>query len=81
MRSPRGLPLPFLLDGVLGTSGCYLNVSADATLVGFTSAAGQLNFSLVPTPPFAGQRLFVQHTVLENVTGGFAFSNGVCIQF
>lgn len=76
-----GLPLPLLLDSVLGTSNCFLNVSADLTIVGFTSAGGALSFSLTPTPPFAGQRLYVQHTVLEAVPGGFSFSNGAFLQF
>lgn len=75
------LPLPFLLDPVLGTSNCFLNVSADLTVVGFTSPSGTLDFTLVPTPSFAGQRLFLQHTVLEAVPGGFSFSNGVFVQF
>lgn len=75
------LPLPLLLDPVLGTSNCFLNVSADLTVVGFTSPGGTLDFSLLPTPPFAGQRIYLQHTVLEGVPGGFAFSNGVFVQF
>ena len=76
-----GLPLPFLLDPVLGTANCFLNVSADATFVVITDAAGTMTFTLTPTAAFTGQRLFAQHSVLENVPGGFSFTNGVFVQF
>lgn len=75
------IPLPLLLDPLLGTNNCFLNVSADFTAVVFTDAAGMLPVSFTPTPPFAGQRVYIQHAVLEGVPGGFSFSNGVFIQF
>lgn len=75
------LPLPLLLDPLLGTATCFLNVSPDFTSVNFADASGAMAVSFTPTPPFAGQRVFVQHAVLETVPGGIAFSNGVCIQF
>ena len=77
----NGLPLPLSLDPLLATSGCFLNVSADVTTVALVDAAGAMTFTLTAPASFAGQRLFVQHTVLENVPGGFSFSNGVCLQF
>ncbi|MCU0866529.1 MAG: hypothetical protein MUC36_22315 [Planctomycetes bacterium] len=79
--SYNGLPLPLSLDALLGTSGCFLNVSADVTVVALADAAGTMTFPLTAPASFAGQRLFVQHTALEPVPGGFSFSNGVCLQF
>lgn len=75
------IPLPLLLDPLLGTSNCFLNVSADFTATAFANGAGAMSFSLTPTPPFAGQVVFIQHAALEAVPGGFSFSNGVFIQF
>ena len=77
-----GLPLPFLLDGALGTASCYLNVSADVTLAGLSSATAPstLDFTLTATPPFAGMRFFAQHVGLEAVPGGLSFSNGVVVR-
>ena len=74
-------PLPFLLDPVLGTSNCFLNVAADVTFAGFADPAGVLTFPFPSTPAFAGFRLYAQHAVLENVPGGFSFSNGAFMQF
>jgi hypothetical protein len=74
------VPLPLLLDRALGTSNCFLNVSADVTFVAFADAVGTMSFGLVPTPPFAGRRIFAQHAALEAVPGGFSFSNGAFIQ-
>lgn len=75
------LPLPFALDPVLGTSNCFLNVSADLTVIAFTDPSGVMAFGLTPTASFFGQRVFLQHAVLEAVPGGFSFSNGVFVQF
>ncbi len=77
-----GLPLPFLVDGVLGTAGCYLNVGLDVTLGGATSSTtpASLSFSFVIPPSFAGQEFFAQHLCLEPVPGSLSFSNGLAFR-
>jgi hypothetical protein len=75
------IPLPLLLDPILGTSSCFLNVSPDYSPVAFADAAGAMAVSFTPTPPFAGQTIYIQHSVLEGVPGGLSFSNGVSIHF
>jgi hypothetical protein len=77
----QGLPLPFLLDPVLGTSNCFLDVAADATATALADANGVMTAPFPATPVFAGFRLYAQHAVLENVPGGFSFSNGAYMQF
>ena len=76
-----GNPLPFLLDPLLGTSGCRLYCSIDATLVGFTGASSPatLAFTFPLTPGFAGQRFYVQHACFEAVAGGLSWSNGLVV--
>jgi hypothetical protein len=77
-----GIPLPFLLDPLLGTSGCSLYASIDATLVGVTGPIGaaDLAFSLaLPSIP-TGFRLFAQHACFEPVPGSLSFSNGLVLQ-
>jgi hypothetical protein len=67
---------------VLGTSNCFLNVSADLTVDRLHRARPACWPSpSTPTASFAGQRVFLQHAVLEAVPGGFSFSNGVFVQF
>jgi hypothetical protein len=76
-----GSPLPFLLDPVLGTSGCQLYVSIDATIVGFaTVPPNGLAFAFSLTPAFAGQRFYVQHACFEPVPGGLSWSNGLALR-
>lgn len=77
-----GLPLPLSLDGLLGTSGCWLHVSGDATLAGLStaSAPSTLDFTLVLPAAFAGIRFYAQHVGLEAVPGGLSWSNGVAIR-
>lgn len=77
-----GLPLPLSLDGPLGTSNCWLNVSGDATLAGLSSASAPstLDFTIVPSPAFAGVRFYAQHVGLEAVPGGLSWSNGVAVR-
>ena len=76
-----GLPLPLLLDPLLGTSGCSLLASADVLLGGLTTATSPaaFAFALVPNTSFAGRVLYVQHACLEPVPGGLSFSNGLAI--
>jgi hypothetical protein len=77
-----GIPLPFLLDPLLGTQQCSAFVSLDVTLGGITTAPAPapLVFSLPITPPFAGQTFFVQHACLEPVPGNLSWSNGLMIR-
>ena len=74
-----GLPLPLDLDPLLGTSGCALFTSGDATFAGVTSFSGvaSLSFNLTLNASFAGQRFYAQHVVLEPVPGGLSWSNGL----
>jgi hypothetical protein len=75
------LPLPLFLDPLLGTNNCFLNVSADLTTVAFVDALGTMPVTFTPPAVFAGGTVYIQHTVLEGVPGGFSFSNGVEIHF
>jgi WD40 repeat protein len=79
--SSGGIPLPFLLDPILGTNGCNLFVSVDATQIGFTSAVAPatLQFTLAMTPAAAGVSFHAQHACFEAVPGGLSVSNGVSI--
>lgn len=76
-----GLPLPFSVDPIVGTIGCSLLVSADATVLGFTSAAtGALTFNLA-LPPNAANRVFhVQHAAFDPVPGSMSWSNGATVR-
>jgi hypothetical protein len=80
--SHLGLPLPFLLDPVLGTVGCHLNVSVDLTAVTVTSATSPatLMFPFLLPPHFSGQRFYAQHVGLEPVPGGLSWSNGLAFR-
>ncbi|MBK9383269.1 MAG: hypothetical protein IPN34_00380 [Planctomycetes bacterium] len=77
-----GLALPLALDPLLGTSGCSLFTSIDATASGITSASAPavLSFSFgVPSPTFSA-RLYAQTLTLAPVPGGLALSNGLLLQ-
>ena len=79
--SNLGLPLPLSMDPILGTVGCNLYVSIDATLSAFTGAVGPANlqFSFVLPPGTANAVFHVQHACFEAVPGGASFSNGVTV--
>ena len=76
------MALPFLLDPLLGTSGCRLYTSIDATVIAFTSSGSPatLTFPVNITAPFAGQRFYVQHAGFEPVQGGLSWSNGLAVR-
>lgn len=77
-----GLPLPFLLDPVLGTSGCFLHASAEISigLVSGSAPPATMTFVLpVPSASLAA-RFYMQHVCLEQVPGGLSFSNGLVVQ-
>lgn len=62
-RSYGGVPLPWLLDPLLGTSGCSLYVSVDATML-ILGAQGPTTIMSLPArlPPGLGPiDLYVQH--------------------
>ncbi len=80
--SHLGVPLPFLLDPVLGTANCYANVSLDVTVGGFTDAStpANLTFSLTLPPAFAGHDFYAQHACFEPVPGLLSWSNGLAFR-
>jgi hypothetical protein len=75
-----GQPLPVLLDPLLGTSGCSLNVSIDATRIGFVNASSNLGFVLPLPPPAAFFQFFVQHVSFDPVPGGMSWSHGLRVR-
>ena len=75
-----GLPLPIAMDPVFGTSGCFLRVSADFTLLGLSDINGVMVIGINLPPAVAFQQFYVQHAVLEAVPGGISFSNGLRIR-
>jgi hypothetical protein len=79
--SHQGLPLPTSLDPILGTSGCTLYTSIDASLVGITSAnaPATLTFAFGLTSAAAGAIFHLQHACFEPVAGGLSWSNGVTL--
>ena len=77
-----GLPLPLALDPLLGTSGCSLFTSIEATASGISSASSPavLSFAFgVPSPSFSA-RLYAQTLSVAPVPGGLALSNGLLLQ-
>lgn len=74
-----GNALPLSLDAILGTSGCFLRVSLDATLFG-TASGGSLTFPVTLSQWFAGYVLYLQHACLEPVAGGISWSNGIAMR-
>jgi hypothetical protein len=77
-----GIPLPLLLDPLLGTAGCYANVSLDVTALALTSATSPatLSFAFGLPPSFSGYRFYAQHACFEPVAGGLSWSNGLAFR-
>lgn len=77
-----GVPLPLLVDPLLGTVGCSLLTSAEITLGATTSAQApaSLVFPLTIPGPTFGASFYTQHVCLEPVPGGVSFSNGLFVQ-
>jgi hypothetical protein len=76
-----GQALPLLLDPLLGTLGCSLNVSIDATRIGFADPAGILELSLPIPPAVAFFQFFVQHAGFDPaLPGGMSWSHGVRVR-
>jgi hypothetical protein len=77
-----GQPLPLLLDPILGTSGCSLYTSIDASLLGTTPtfAPANLAFPFVLPPGSAGMQFTIQHAAFAPVPGFTSWSNAVTIR-
>lgn len=78
--SHGGQPLPFLLDPLLGTVNCRLNVSLDASLLGFADPTGNLDVALSLPSAAAFFQFFVQHTAFDPVPGGMTWTDGLRVR-
>jgi hypothetical protein len=77
-----GQTLPLLLDPILGTSGCSLYTSIDASVLGTTPAFAPANLvsAFVLPPGSAGMQFHVQHAAFAPVPGFTSWSNAVTIR-
>jgi len=77
-----GQPLPLLLDPILGTVGCSLYTSIDASVLGTTPtfAPANLAFTFVLPPGTAGMQFNVQHAAFAPVPGFMSWSNALTIR-
>jgi hypothetical protein len=80
--STGGIPLPLLLDPILGTVGCRLYASLDVTQTAVTSSGSPatLGFTTNLSMVARGLTLYAQHACLEPVPGGLSMSNAAQIQ-
>ncbi len=74
------VPLPIDLDPVFGTTGCFLHVSADFTMLSVTTPPGNMVVTLNLPSTIAFLQFYIQHAVLEPVPGGISFSNGLRVR-
>ncbi|MFK7741800.1 MAG: hypothetical protein AB8H80_15885 [Planctomycetota bacterium] len=73
----QGVPLPFDLDPVLGTSGCTLLTSSEASELSFTTGSAPSLYRPIEVPlGVAGQTFYVQHAGFD-FGGNYYWSNGV----
>jgi len=72
------VPLPLDLDPLLGTSGCSLYVSADATAIGYTTGAAtpSLFFPVELPATFAHATFYLQHAAFD-FNGTWFWSNAL----
>ncbi len=77
-----GLPLPIDLGAIAGINGCFLLVSLDATVTGFTgpSAPADLIFNLGLPSWSGGMTFHVQHAAFDPVPAGMSWSNGLTVR-
>jgi hypothetical protein len=75
-----GVPLPFLLDPTMGTSGCTLYTSIDAPVLVLPTLPDQLLWSMTLGAAAAGATFHLQHAYFEAVPGNMSWSNGVTVQ-
>ncbi|MEO6594924.1 MAG: hypothetical protein ABIP94_09255 [Planctomycetota bacterium] len=75
-------PLPLSLDPILGTVGCSVLTSWDTGVLSVTTASGPatLEHQFVVPPLNDLVTFFVQHIVIEPVTGNVSMSNGLIVQ-
>jgi len=77
----QGQPLPFLLDGLLGTVGCTLYTSLDVTLFTTVNSSGFCNHTLSLPAAAAGLVLFAQQAVLEpTLPGGMTWTDAAMVR-
>lgn len=76
-----GIPLPADLTPFVGTVGCTLYTSIDATLFSVTSAGpnATLDFRFTLGPAAAGAIFHVQHACFDPVPGGMSWSNAASL--
>lgn len=76
-----GQPLPIALDPLLGTVGCSLLVSIDATQFGIVDSTANLRSSIAIPAAMHWQALFVQHAVFEPAApGGIVVTQGLRVR-
>jgi len=77
------IPLPYLLDSLIGTRACFINCGLDVTIPGTSGsvAPADLSYSVPTSASISGVVVHVQHICLEPVQGGASTSNGVTIKF
>ncbi len=77
----QNVPLPLLLDPLLGTTGCSLYTSIDNAVLGFTTGGVAPSFFYPVQLPasVANRTFFVQHAGLS-VTGASWWSNGLLVR-
>lgn len=70
------------LGPILGATGCNLYVSPDVLVGGLTNASGVFTGTVTSTAAFAGNRVYVQHAVLEGTDlSSFTSSSAAFIQY
>jgi hypothetical protein len=76
------VPLPYLLDPLLGTNNCRLYTSIDASVIVFTDATApaQLQYQFALGFSAQGVMFHVQHACFEPVAGNLSWSNAVTVQ-
>ncbi|MCA8976068.1 MAG: hypothetical protein KDC98_15200 [Planctomycetes bacterium] len=80
--SYNGLPLPILIDPLLGTSGCSLYIDIAASVISLTSAVtpATLTASINVPAAWTGFGFYVQQACFEGVPGGLSASNALRVQ-
>ncbi len=75
----RSFTLPLSLDPFLGTSGCSLYASIDASLIAVTQSTSpqSLLFAVQIPASLRNATVYLQHAAFDPVQGGMSWSNGV----
>lgn len=72
--------LPRNLDPLLGTNGCFLNVSIDLTTLGIADPTGRMLGVTALPPGLEFFQFYVQHAAFEPVPGGTSWTNGLRVR-